>query len=166
MQPGHTLLLDDGKLRLRVVETSDVRIDAEVLTTGTLGSRKGISLPDTVMPLAAMTEKDRADLEYALDVGVDWVALSFVQRAKDVAEARNLARGRAAIMAKIEKPLGARRARGDHRARRRHHGGARRSRRRDAGGEGARPAEADHPRRAQRRQAGGRRHADAGIDDH
>ena len=71
VQPGHTLLLDDGKLRLRVVETSDVRIDAEVLTTGTLGSRKGISLPDTVIPLAAMTDKDRADLEDALNVGVD-----------------------------------------------------------------------------------------------
>jgi pyruvate kinase len=104
VQPGHALLLDDGKLRLRVVEASDVRIDAEVLTSGTLASRKGISLPDTVIPLAAMTDKDRADLEDALTVGVDWVALSFVQRAKDIAEARKLIRGRAAIMAKIEKP--------------------------------------------------------------
>jgi pyruvate kinase len=104
VQPGHALLLDDGKLRLRVVEASDVRIDAEVLTSGTLGSRKGISLPDTVIPLAAMTDKDRTDLEDALNVGVDWVALSFVQRAKDIAEARKLIRGRAAIMAKIEKP--------------------------------------------------------------
>ena len=104
VQPGHALLLDDGKLRLRVVEASDVRIDAEVLTSGTLGSRKGISLPDTVIPLEAMTDKDRADLEDALTVGVDWVALSFVQRAKDIAEARKLIRGRAAIMAKIEKP--------------------------------------------------------------
>jgi pyruvate kinase len=104
VQPGHALLLDDGKLRLRVVEASDVRIDAEVLTSGTLASRKGISLPDTVIPLAAMTDKDRADLEDALNVGVDWVALSFVQRAKDIAEARKLIRGRAAIMAKIEKP--------------------------------------------------------------
>jgi pyruvate kinase len=104
VQPGHALLLDDGKLRLRIVEASDVRIDAEVLTSGTLASRKGISLPDTVIPLAAMTDKDRADLEDALNVGVDWVALSFVQRAKDIAEARKLIRGRAAIMAKIEKP--------------------------------------------------------------
>jgi pyruvate kinase len=104
VQPGHALLLDDGKLRLRVVEASDVRIDAEVLTSGTLGSRKGISLPDTVIPLEAMTDKDRADLEDALTVGVDWVALSFVQRAKDIAEARKLIRGRAAVMAKIEKP--------------------------------------------------------------
>ena len=104
VQPGHALLLDDGKLRLRVVEASDVRIDAEVLTSGTLESRKGISLPDTVIPLEAMTDKDRVDLEDALTVGVDWVALSFVQRAKDIAEARKLIRGRAAIMAKIEKP--------------------------------------------------------------
>jgi pyruvate kinase len=104
VQPGHALLLDDGKLRLRVVEASDVRIDAEVLTSGTLGSRKGISLPDTVIPLAAMTDKDRTDLEDALNVGIDWVALSFVQRGKDIAEARKLVRGRAAIMAKIEKP--------------------------------------------------------------
>jgi len=104
VQPGHSLLLDDGKLRLRVVEASDVRIDAEVLTSGTLGSRKGISLPDTVIPLEAMTDKDRADLEDALGVGIDWVALSFVQRATDIAEARKLIRGRTAIMAKIEKP--------------------------------------------------------------
>jgi len=104
VQPGHALLLDDGKLRLRVVEASDVRIDAQVLTSGTLGSRKGISLPDTVIPLAAMTDKDRTDLEDALNVGIDWVALSFVQRGKDIAEARKLVRGRAAIMAKIEKP--------------------------------------------------------------
>ena len=136
VQPGHTLLLDDGKLRLRVVEASDVRIDAEVLTSGTLGSRKGISLPDTVIPLEAMTDKDRVDLEDALTVGVDWVALSFVQRAKDIAEARKLVRGRAADHGQDREAFGACRARGDHRARRRHHGGARRSRRRDAGGEG------------------------------
>jgi pyruvate kinase len=104
VKPGHALLLDDGKFRLRVVEASDVRIDAEVLSGGMLASRKGISLPDTVVPLNAMTDKDRTDLEAALAVGVDWVALSFVQRAQDVAEARKLVRGRAAVMAKIEKP--------------------------------------------------------------
>jgi len=101
---GHTLLLDDGKLKLRVVEASDVRIDAEVMTSGILGSRKGISLPDTVLSFGALTEKDRLDIECALSIGVAWVALSFVQRAEDIAEARKLARGRAAIMAKIEKP--------------------------------------------------------------
>ncbi len=81
VKPGHTLLLDDGKLKLRVVEASDVRIDAEVMTSGLLGSRKGISLPDTVLPFGSMTEKDRADLEYAMSLGVAWIALSFVQRA-------------------------------------------------------------------------------------
>ena len=63
VEAGHTLLLDDGKFKLRVVEASDVRIDAEVMTSGVLGSRKGISLPDTVLPFGAMTEKDRADVE-------------------------------------------------------------------------------------------------------
>jgi pyruvate kinase len=104
VEAGHTLLLDDGKFRLRVVEVSDVRIDAKVLTGGMLASRKGISLPDTVLPLGAMTDKDRIDLEDALSLGVAWVALSFVQRADDIAEARKLVRGRASIMAKIEKP--------------------------------------------------------------
>jgi pyruvate kinase len=104
VETGHVLLLDDGKLKLRVVEASDVRIDAEVMTSGVLGSRKGISLPDTVIPMGALTDKDRADLECAMTLGVAWVALSFVQRADDVAEARKIARGRSAIMAKIEKP--------------------------------------------------------------
>ena len=104
VKQGHTLLLDDGKFRLRVVEASDVRIDAEVMTSGVLGSRKGISLPDTVLPLRALTDKDRADVDFALSLGVSWIALSFVQRAEDIAEAKKLARGRAAVMAKIEKP--------------------------------------------------------------
>jgi pyruvate kinase len=104
VEEGHRLLLDDGKLRLRVVEASDVRIDAEVLTNGYLDSRKGISLPDTVLPLGPMTEKDRADLEFAVSLGVSWIAMSFVQRADDVAEVHRLARGRASVMAKIEKP--------------------------------------------------------------
>jgi pyruvate kinase len=104
VEKGHALLLDDGKLKLRVVEASDVRIDAEVLTSGILGSRKGISLPDTVLPLGALTKKDREDIECATSIGVAWIALSFVQRAEDIAEARKLARGRASIMAKIEKP--------------------------------------------------------------
>jgi pyruvate kinase len=104
VEAGHTLLLDDGKLKLRVVEASDVRIDAEVLVGGSLGSRKGVSLPDTVLPLGAMTNKDRADLDHAANVGVDWIALSFVQRADDIVEAQKLVKGRAALMAKIEKP--------------------------------------------------------------
>lgn len=104
VEKGHTMLLDDGKLKLRVVEASDVRIDAEVLTSGLLGSRKGISLPDTVLPFGALTDKDRKDIEFAMSLGVSWLALSFVQRPEDIAEAREISGGRAAIMAKIEKP--------------------------------------------------------------
>ena len=104
VEKGHTLLLDDGKLKLRVVEASDVRIDAEVLNSGLLGSRKGISLPDTLLPLGALTDKDRADIECANSLGVAWIGLSFVQRPEDIAEARKLCHGRTSIMAKIEKP--------------------------------------------------------------
>jgi pyruvate kinase len=105
VEKGHTLLLDDGKLKLRVVDASDVRIDAEALDSGLLGSRKGISLPDTVLPFGALTDKDRADIEYAMSLGVSWMALSFVQRPEDIAEARKLSHGRTSIMAKIEKPI-------------------------------------------------------------
>lgn len=103
-EPGHILILDDGKLRLEVTEVSKDMIAAKVIVGGRLASRKGISLPDTLLPFGAMTDKDRNDLEFAASLGVDWIALSFVQRADDVAEARKLARGRASIMAKIEKP--------------------------------------------------------------
>jgi pyruvate kinase len=75
-----------------------------VLVGGVLSSRKGVSLPDTVLPLSPLTEKDRENLEYACNLGVDWIALSFVQRAEDVAEAKQLIEGRAAVMSKIEKP--------------------------------------------------------------
>jgi pyruvate kinase len=104
VQTGHTMLLDDGKFKLRIIEASDVRIDAEVMTSGVLGSRKGISLPDTVLPFGSLTEKDRADVDFAMSLGVAWIALSFVQRPEDIAEARKLARGRSSILAKIEKP--------------------------------------------------------------
>jgi len=101
---GHRLLLDDGKLRLDVTDASPDTITARVVTGGQLSGRKGISLPDTLLPVGALTNKDRADLDFMLNLGVDWLALSFVQREEDVAEAVKLARGRAAIMAKIEKP--------------------------------------------------------------
>src|SRR5690606_35538125 len=78
VEAGHTLLLDDGKLRMRVSEANDDRIVAEVLVGGMLASRKGISLPDTLLPISPLTEKDREDLDFALKMGVDWVALSFV----------------------------------------------------------------------------------------
>ena len=104
LRPGHALLIDDGKLRLIAEETSPERALVRVVTGGKMSDRKGVSLPDTDLPVSAMTPKDRADLEAALETGIDWVALSFVQRAEDVTEARKLVRGRAAIMSKIEKP--------------------------------------------------------------
>ncbi|MEZ5924910.1 MAG: pyruvate kinase [Hyphomicrobiaceae bacterium] len=101
---GHHLLLDDGKLKMRIVEATKSEITAEVLVGGALASRKGISLPDTLLPIGALTDKDRSDLAFAAELGVDWIALSFVQRAADIAEAKKLVAGRAAVMAKIEKP--------------------------------------------------------------
>jgi pyruvate kinase len=102
--PGHTLLLDDGKVRLTVTEASKQKIIARVEVGGTLSDRKGVNLPDTVIPFSALTPKDTSDLEAALDAGIDWIGLSFVQRSADIAEAKKLTRGRAAVMAKIEKP--------------------------------------------------------------
>jgi pyruvate kinase len=104
LRPGHALLLDDGKVRLIAEETSPERAVTRVVIGGRMSDRKGVSLPDTDLPVSAMTPKDRADLEAALVTGVDWIALSFVQRAEDVLEAKKLIRGRAAVMAKIEKP--------------------------------------------------------------
>ena len=104
LRPGHALLLDDGKVRLIAEETSPERAVTRVVIGGKMSDRKGVSLPDTDLPVSAMTPKDRADLEAALVTGVDWIALSFVQRAEDVIEAKKLIRGRAAVMAKIEKP--------------------------------------------------------------
>ncbi|MEJ8573822.1 pyruvate kinase [Microbaculum marinum] len=103
-EEGHRLLLDDGRIRLRVVTAARNRLECVVEVGGKLTARKGVSLPDTLLPFGAMTDKDRADLDAALNLGVDWVALSFVQRPDDLAEARKMTRGRAAIMAKIEKP--------------------------------------------------------------
>jgi len=104
IKPGDALIIDDGKLRLVAAEVAPQRIVAHVEVGGKVSNRKGVSLPDTVVPLAALAPKDLADLEAALDAGVDWVALSFIQRPEDVAEAKKITRGRAAVMAKIEKP--------------------------------------------------------------
>src|SRR5262252_2567 len=104
IEPGHTLLLDDGKVRLVAVEADSHHIVTRVEVGGKLSDRKGVSLPDTTVPFSALTEKDRSDLEAGLDTGVDWVALSFIQRPEDIAEAKKITRGRAAVMAKIEKP--------------------------------------------------------------
>jgi pyruvate kinase len=104
VEPGHTLLLDDGKIRLVATEVEGEHIVTRVEVGGKLSDRKGVSLPDTVIPFSALVEKDRSDLEAALDAGIDWVALSFIQRPEDIAEAQKITRGRAAVMAKIEKP--------------------------------------------------------------
>ncbi|MBV8699213.1 MAG: pyruvate kinase, partial [Bradyrhizobium sp.] len=104
LEPGHTMLLDDGKIRLTTIETSPKRAVTRVEVGGKLSARKGVSLPDTTIGSSALTEKDRTDLEACLDAGVDWVALSFIQRPEDIAEAKKITRGRASVMAKIEKP--------------------------------------------------------------
>jgi pyruvate kinase len=104
LEPGHTMLLDDGKIRLTTIETSPKRAVTRVEVGGKLSARKGVSLPDTTIGSSALTEKDRTDLEACLDAGVDWVALSFIQRPEDIAEAKKITRGRATVMAKIEKP--------------------------------------------------------------
>jgi pyruvate kinase len=104
LRPGHTMLLDDGKVRLTVVEAARDRAVTRVEVGGRLSARKGVSVPDTTLALSALTTKDHSDLEAALDTGIDWIALSFVQRPEDIAEAKKICRGRAAVMAKMEKP--------------------------------------------------------------
>ncbi|NYS25595.1 pyruvate kinase [Rhodobacteraceae bacterium 2376] len=106
LRPGATLLVNDGKIRLRVRDCSPEHADCEIEVGGTISDNKGVNVPDVVLPLAALSDKDRTDLEFVCDLGVDWLALSFVQRASDVHEARELVNGRAAIMCKIEKPAG------------------------------------------------------------
>jgi pyruvate kinase len=104
LAPGHTLLLDDGKIRLQARETAGDHATTQVKVGGRLSARKGVSLPDTTVPFSAMTAKDRSDLDAALATGADWVGLSFIQRPEDIAEAKKIARGRAGVMSKIEKP--------------------------------------------------------------
>jgi pyruvate kinase len=104
LEPESRLLLDDGKMVLRVKKVSPDRIETLVEVGGALSNRKGVNIPDVVVPLAALTEKDRRDLAFAMQQKVDWIALSFVQRPEDLAEARRLMGGYGALLAKIEKP--------------------------------------------------------------
>jgi pyruvate kinase len=104
MREGARLLIDDGKVALRVTRANIDRIETVVEVAGTLSNNKGVNVPDVVVPMAALTPKDRRDLAFALEQHVDWIALSFVQRPDDVAEARTLIGGKAALLAKIEKP--------------------------------------------------------------
>jgi pyruvate kinase len=101
---GQSLLLDDGKLRLAVLDCDGETIRTRVVSGGVLSDRKGVNVPDAVLPIPALTDKDRRDLDFALDMGADWIALSFVQRPEDILEAREIVGGRAALMTKLEKP--------------------------------------------------------------
>ena len=104
LEENARLLLDDGKLVLRVTECGIDRVVTRVEVGGTLSNNKGVNVPDVVVPMPALTDKDRRDLAFAIEHGADWIALSFVQRPEDVAEARRLIGGKAALLAKIEKP--------------------------------------------------------------
>ena len=104
LAPGHKILIDDGKIALHVTKASPTFAHCRVDVGGRISNRKGVSLPDTDIPVSAMTAKDRTDLEAALHAGIDWIAVSFVQRPEDIAEVKKSARGRALVLAKIEKP--------------------------------------------------------------
>jgi len=104
LKVGSQLLIDDGRVRLTMIATGADFAEAEVMQGESLSNRKGVALPGAIIPLSPLTPKDRQDLAFALRLGVDWVALSFVQRAADMAELRRLVEGKAAVMAKIEKP--------------------------------------------------------------
>lgn len=112
VEAGTRLLVDDGKIVLRVTKAEPERIETMVEVPGTISNNKGLNVPDVVLPLAALTDKDRRDLDFALESHVDWIALSFVQRPEDVAEARRLIGGRANLLAKIEKPAAVERLEG------------------------------------------------------
>jgi pyruvate kinase len=104
LKPGTELLLDDGRLRLKVEKSGQDFAETTVINGGMLSDRKGVNVPGVVLPLSAMTAKDRADLDFGLTLGIDWIALSFVQRAADIVEAQAIVQGRAGIVAKLEKP--------------------------------------------------------------
>jgi pyruvate kinase len=104
VKPGNKVLIDDGKVRLKVLKVDDTRIVTEVEVGGTVSDNKGVNVPDVLVPIPSLTDKDRSDLQFALEQKADWIALSFVQRPEDVAEARSLIGERAALLAKIEKP--------------------------------------------------------------
>jgi pyruvate kinase len=104
VKAGARILIDDGKVRLKVLDVDDDRIVTQVQVGGQVSDNKGVNVPDVLVPIPALTEKDRSDLQFALEQRTDWIALSFVQRPEDVAEARALIGDHAALLAKIEKP--------------------------------------------------------------
>jgi pyruvate kinase len=104
IEPGTQLLIDDGNVRLNVERCGKDFAETKVVIGGDISDHKGVNVPNAVLPLSPLTQKDRTDLAFALDLGVDWIALSFVQRPEDVAEARKLIAGRASVLVKLEKP--------------------------------------------------------------
>ena len=104
LKAGQRLLINDGKIRLRVTEAKKDRIVCTAEVGGVISDRKGVNVPDAEVPIPALTDKDRRDLAFAVEQGADWIALSFVQRPEDLAEARKLMGGKGALCAKIEKP--------------------------------------------------------------
>ena len=98
------VLVNDGKIKLVVKEVSENFVSTEVLVGGIISDKKGINVPDQLLPLSALSKKDLSDLEFVCNLGIEWLGLSFVQRAKDIKEAKKIVRGRAAILSKIEKP--------------------------------------------------------------
>ena len=105
LKAGAELLLDDGKVKLIVEENNGLSVNTKVLVGGLLSDHKGVNIPGAILPMSPLTAKDLKDLEFALTIGVDWIALSFVQRPEDVQEARELVAGQAGILTKLEKPL-------------------------------------------------------------
>ena len=104
VKEGDKLLIDDGKVALEVRKASEVSIECTVLNNGIISDKKGVNCPDSILDLAPLTEKDKKDLKFVCSLGVDWIGLSFVQRAKDVDDVKKLLNGKAGIIAKIEKP--------------------------------------------------------------
>ncbi|MDC7675921.1 pyruvate kinase [Asticcacaulis machinosus] len=103
-QIGSHLLLDDGKLKLKVVHVREDHLETVVINGGRLSDRKGVNVPDVVLPIPALTKKDREDMAFALERGVEYIGLSFVQRPEDVLEAKEIIKGRAWVLSKLEKP--------------------------------------------------------------
>jgi pyruvate kinase len=104
MEPGIRLLLDDGRIELQVEQFTAESAETIVINGGVLSDRKGVNVPGVVLPLSALTDKDRKDLAFGLSLGIDWIALSFVQRVEDIREIKDIVQGRARIVAKLEKP--------------------------------------------------------------
>jgi len=104
LTPNSEILIDDGRIKLQIIKQDEESLTAEVLNDGIISNNKGVNIPGVILPISSLTTKDKSDLNKALDMGVDWVALSFVQTSEDIKELKKIIAGRAAIMAKIEKP--------------------------------------------------------------